>query len=65
MFHGEPVGMAMDTLKIGIAELASLSERRLYRLTTGSLSQRLPPGLARKDRQELGWFCRIRQRRLW
>jgi histidine ammonia-lyase len=54
MFHGEPVGMAMDTLKIGVAELASLSERRLYRLTTGSLSQRLPPGLARKDRPELG-----------
>jgi histidine ammonia-lyase len=46
--------MAMDTLKIAVAELASISERRLYRLTTGSLSQRLPPGLASKDRPELG-----------
>jgi histidine ammonia-lyase len=54
MFHGEPVGMAMDTLKIAVAEIGSLSERRLYRLTTGSLSQRLPPGLARQDRPELG-----------
>jgi len=54
MFHGEPVGMAMDTLKIAVAEVGSLSERRLYRLTTGSLSQRLPPGLARLDRPELG-----------
>ena len=54
MFHGEPVGMAMDTLKIGVAEVASLSERRLYRLTTGLLSQRLPPGLARADQPHLG-----------
>ncbi len=54
MFHGEPVGMAMDTLKIAAAEIASLSERRLYRLTTGLLSQRLPPGLARADRPNLG-----------
>mgnify|MGYP002046923463 CR=1 FL=1 len=28
MFHGEPVGMAMDTLKIAVAEIGSLSERR-------------------------------------
>lgn len=54
LFHGEPVGMAMDTLKIALAEVASLSERRLYRLTTGTLSARLPPGLARRDRPGLG-----------
>lgn len=54
LFHGEPVGMALDTLKVAVAEVASLSERRLYRLTTGSLSQRLPPGLSRKDRPRLG-----------
>ncbi|MCB9764143.1 MAG: histidine ammonia-lyase [Alphaproteobacteria bacterium] len=45
MFHGEPVGMAADFLKIATAELASLSERRLYRLLTGALSDRLPPSL--------------------
>jgi histidine ammonia-lyase len=54
MFHGEPVGIPMDVLKIAVSELANLSERRLYRLTTGSLSQRLPPALASKDRPELG-----------
>ncbi|MCK6502516.1 histidine ammonia-lyase [Myxococcota bacterium] len=54
LFHGEPVGMAMDSLKIGLCELASLSERRLYRLTTGNLSQRLPPALAAADRPGLG-----------
>ena len=54
LFHGEPVGIAADAMKIGVAELASLSERRLYRLTTGSLSSRLPPGLAGRDRPDLG-----------
>ncbi len=46
LFHGEPVGMACESARIAIAELASLSERRLFRLTTGSLSARLPPALA-------------------
>ena len=54
MFHGEPVGMAMDVLKIAASELACLAERRLYRLTTGTLSHRLPPGLAHADRPSLG-----------
>lgn len=54
LFHGEPVGMAADAMKIGVAEIASLSERRLYRLTTGSLSSRLPPALAGRDRPDLG-----------
>jgi len=54
MFHGEPVGIPMDVLKIAVAEIANISERRLYRLTTGSLSARLPPALARRDRPELG-----------
>jgi histidine ammonia-lyase len=54
LFHGEPVGIPMDVLKIAVAEIASISERRLYRLTTGSLSGRLPPALAHQDRPELG-----------
>ncbi len=54
LFHGEPVGMAMDVLKIGLCELGSLSERRLYRLTTGSLSQRLPLALIAADKPGLG-----------
>ncbi len=54
MFHGEPVGIPMDVLKIAVAEIASISERRLYRLTTGTLSGRLPPALALQDRPVLG-----------
>jgi histidine ammonia-lyase len=54
LFHGEPIGMAADTAKIAVAEIASLSERRLYRLTTGSLSARLPSALAGADRPDLG-----------
>lgn len=54
LFHGEPVGMAADTARVAVAELASLSERRLFRLTTGSLSARLPPALVGADRPGLG-----------
>ena len=44
----------MDSFKIAVSELANLSERRLYRLTTGNLSQLLPPGLVGKDRPMVG-----------
>ncbi len=54
LFHGEPVGIVCDSMKIAVAEIASLSERRLFRLTTGSLSARLPPGLVGVDRPGLG-----------
>jgi histidine ammonia-lyase len=43
LFHGEPLGFAADHLKLALCELGSLSERRLYRLTTGALSSELPP----------------------
>jgi len=46
MFHGEPVGFAADHAKLALIELSALSERRLYRLTNGALSSRLPPLLA-------------------
>jgi len=46
LFHGEPVGFAADHAKLALCELAALSERRIYRLTTGHLSSRLPPALA-------------------
>jgi len=44
-FHGEPVGMAMDYLGIALAELAAISERRVFRLTDGNLNAGLPPML--------------------
>lgn len=54
MFHGEPVGLASDHLRLVLGELAAISERRIYRLATGSLSARLPPLLVQKDRPGLG-----------
>ncbi|GAB4535305.1 MAG: histidine ammonia-lyase [Anaerolineales bacterium] len=44
-FHGEPVGMAMDFLGIALAEVAAISERRVFRLTDGKLNAGLPPML--------------------
>jgi histidine ammonia-lyase len=37
-FHGQPIALAMDFLAIALAELASISERRIERLVNGSLS---------------------------
>ena len=41
-FHGEPIALAMDYLKIAVSEIAGLSERRLFRLTDEKLSDGLP-----------------------
>ena len=43
LFHGEPIGFAADHLKLALCEIAAVSERRLYRLTTEKLSATLPP----------------------
>lgn len=34
-FHGEPLAMALDYLGIGMSELASISERRIFQLISG------------------------------
>ncbi|MEJ2411743.1 MAG: aromatic amino acid lyase, partial [Anaerolineales bacterium] len=44
-FHGEPVGLVMDFLGIALAEIAGISERRIYRLTDSNLNNGLPPML--------------------
>jgi histidine ammonia-lyase len=43
-FHGQPIGIAADVLKIGMSELANLSERHTNRLLNPALSG-LPPFL--------------------
>ncbi len=35
-FHGQPIALAMDFLAIAVAELANISERRIYQLISGS-----------------------------
>jgi len=47
-FHGQPVAFALDCLAIAVAELASISERRLERMVNPSLSDGLPPFLTRE-----------------
>lgn len=47
-FHGEPVAIAMDTLKIAASELASISEVRLERIVNPSLNEGLPAFLCQK-----------------
>jgi len=44
-FHGEPVAMALDYLKLSIAELGNISERRSAKLTDKYFSEGLPPFL--------------------
>lgn len=42
-FHGQPLAITMDFLSIAIAELGSISERRIYKLLGGE--RELPPFL--------------------
>lgn len=45
-FHGQPIAFAMDFLKVGMAELANISERRIERLVNPALNEDLPPFLS-------------------
>jgi histidine ammonia-lyase len=45
-FHGEPLAFAADMLAMGLAELASISERRVDRMLDPAFSRGLPPFLA-------------------
>eukprot|EP01022_Parablepharisma_sp_SALTPOND_P030216 TRINITY_DN756_c0_g1_i1.p2 TRINITY_DN756_c0_g1~~TRINITY_DN756_c0_g1_i1.p2 ORF type:complete len:615 (+),score=44.54 TRINITY_DN756_c0_g1_i1:3440-5284(+) len=41
-FHGEIIGHAMDTLKMTVAELGAISERRMYKMLSSTTSNNLP-----------------------
>ena len=43
-FHGEPLALALDLAAMSFAEIGNMSERRIFRLLTSSLSD-LPPFL--------------------
>jgi histidine ammonia-lyase len=45
-FHGEPLAFAADMLAMALAELASVSERRVDRMLDPAFSRGLPPFLA-------------------
>lgn len=46
-FHGQPMALTFDFLKIAISEFASVSERRIERLVNPALSEGLPPFLTK------------------
>ncbi|WP_027725386.1 histidine ammonia-lyase [Tuberibacillus calidus] len=52
-FHGQPVALALDFLKIAAAELANISERRIERLVNPQLND-FPPFLSRNPGVESG-----------
>jgi len=45
-FHGEPVGLAADYLKIAVAELGNISERRMQLLLDTKNNRGMPPNLS-------------------
>ena len=55
LFHAQPVGMAADLLKIAVAEIASLCERRIDRLLDPARSE-LPAALAMDPGVESGYM---------
>jgi histidine ammonia-lyase len=55
LFHAQPVAMAADYLKIAVAEVASLSERRVDRLLDERVSE-LPAALAPNPGLESGYM---------
>ena len=46
-FHGAPIAQALDSLKVAVTSMASVSERRTFRLTYGQLSKGLPSFLVK------------------
>ncbi|MCF0207583.1 MAG: aromatic amino acid lyase, partial [Bacteroidales bacterium] len=53
-FHGQPLAIVMDFLSIAMAEIASISERRIYRLISGDRG--LPPFLVAKPGLNSGFM---------
>ena len=55
-FHAQPVGIPMDTLTILVAELASISQRRIQHLVAPVYDIGLPPKLSPEPRLGSGLF---------
>jgi histidine ammonia-lyase len=55
-FHGQPLAFALDALAMGVAELASISERRVERMVNPTLSEGLPPFLVEEGGLNSGFM---------
>ncbi len=53
-FHGQPLALAMDFLAIAMAEMGSISERRIYKLISGT--RKLPAFLVAKPGLNSGFM---------
>ena len=53
-FHGQPIALAMDFLAIAVAELGNISERRIFRLISGT--RNLPNFLVAKPGLNSGFM---------
>jgi histidine ammonia-lyase len=45
-FHGQSLALAFDTLRLALADLGSIAERRIFRLVSPSTNGTLPPFLS-------------------
>jgi histidine ammonia-lyase len=55
-FHGQSLALAFDTLRIALADLASISERRTFRLLSPSLNFGLPAFLTPEAGSSSGYM---------
>lgn len=53
-FHGQPLAITLDSLALALAELASISERRIYKLISGN--RNLPAFLVKKPGLNSGFM---------
>ncbi|MCX6797839.1 MAG: aromatic amino acid ammonia-lyase [Candidatus Falkowbacteria bacterium] len=60
-FHGEPLGQALDFLKIALQQIANISDRRFYALTMPSTSYGLPANLGGQTERDLNTGFMIQQ----
>ena len=54
-FHGEPLALALDLAAMSLSEIGNISERRVFRMLTSSLSE-LPPFLTRDSGLNNGYM---------
>lgn len=55
-FHGEPMALVFDYLKIALSELANISERRIERLVNPQLNEGLPAFLIKSSGLNSGFM---------
>lgn len=55
-FHGQSLAVAFDAARIAIADLASISERRIFRMLSPTLNRGLPPFLSREAGASSGYM---------